>query len=402
MALEFMRNKGEDIVDYMVRLYENRAKYDLTNQDVADLLNKEDGSEYDESRWRKLYQGWENHFRKYMERQIAEISSNGDSKTNQAILDDLELKRIEAKKADIRYRDMKREYNKLIREEARFENLKDELIQAITAVDPINMPVKLSEPSIKKEAMVIISDLHVGMIVDSEFNKYNVEIAKERLNKLKQRAYDKVKQEGITKLHVVNLGDILHGQIHVSARVESEIGVIKQLTVATEMLKSFIQTFLEEGIEVDFKSVPGNHSRLLPSLNELNTMEENFEKLIPLMLNESFQNYDNFSSTEDKEGLIMFEASGQTIALAHGNLDKGTNAVNKLTQLTGKIFRYLFTGHVHHQFVKEHGHTTHFGVGSASGLDNYAISGRFSGRPSQSLIVFGEKDIEENITVYLD
>jgi len=397
MALDIIRKKDEDIVDYMIRLYENKAKYGLNNQEIADLLNREEGTEYDESRWRKLYQAWENFFEPYVTERFDDAEGY-----NSHILNKYELLRIENEKEKVRLRDVKREYNKLIREEARFENLKDELIQSVKTIEPINMPVSLSKPSVKKEAMVIISDLHVGMIVDSEFNKYNVEIAKERLNKLKQRTYDKIKQEDITKLHVVNLGDILHGLIHVSARVDSEIGVIKQLTVATEMLKSFIQTFLDEGIEVDFKSVPGNHSRLLPSVNELDTMEENFEKLIPTMLNESFQNYPNFSSTEDKEGLITFDVSGQKIALAHGNLDKGANAVNKLTQLTGEIFRYLFTGHVHHEFVKEHGYTTHFGVGSASGLDNYAISGRFSGRPSQKLIVFGEKDIEENITVYLN
>lgn len=398
MALEFIRKKDEELIEYLIRLYENKEKYGLNNVEIGELLNREDEVEYDESRWRKLYQSYKTHFEPYIMKQEAK----GDKGYNQAILDKYELARIEAKKADVRYRDMKREYNKLIREEARFETLKDELLDSVKAIEPINMPVTLSELSNKNEAMVIISDLHVGMVVNSEFNKYNVEVAKERLNKLKQRTYDKVKQEGITKLHVVNLGDIIHGQIHVSARIDSEIGVINQLTVATEMLKSFIQTFLDEGIEVDFKSVSGNHSRTISNLSEVNQMEENFERLIPFMLNESFQNYPNFSFTEDKDGLIMFDVSGQTIALAHGHLEKSSNAVNKLSQLTGKMFKYLFTGHYHHEFVKEHGHTTHFGVGSASGLDNYAISGRFSGRPSQKIIVFGEKDIEENITVYLD
>src|SRR5699024_1000285 len=162
MALEFMRKKGEDIVDYMIRLYENRAKYDLTNQDVADLLNKEDESEYDESRWRKLYQGWENHFRKYMERQIATISSNGDSKTNQAILNDLELKRIEAKKADIRYKDMKREYNKLITNSARFDNLRDTLREEIKALPPKYDLVTPIQSEDNNEIIIMLSDWHVG------------------------------------------------------------------------------------------------------------------------------------------------------------------------------------------------------------------------------------------------
>ena len=397
MALDFMRKPDEDIVEYLIRLYDNRATYELSNQEVADLLNKEDDSNHDESRWRKIYQAWQNYFEEYVTKKF-----NTQEEYNTHILNKYELLKIDVEKQTMRLSDVKREYKKLIRSEARFENLKEELLEAVRTVEPVEVvPMTVTEPPTLKEAMVIISDLHVGMQIDSDQNKYNLEVAQDRLNQLKQRTFNKVKKEGINKLHIVNLGDIIHGVIHVSARVDAEIGVIKQITTASEMLKAFIQTFLDEGIEVDFKSVSGNHSRVIPNKHDSNHMQESFEHLIPIMLDEAFKLYPNYHSTKEKDGLIAFEVSGQPIALVHGHLDSGANAINKLTQMTSTVFRYVFSGHVHHEFVKEHGYTTHFGVGSASGVDSYAISGRFSGRPSQKIVVFGEEDIEENITVYL-
>ena len=103
MALEFMRNKGEDIVDYMIRLYDNRAKYDLSNQEVADLLNREDETQYDESRWRKLYQGYKNFFEPWVTKNFA----NSDD-YNQNILDKYTLAQAETKKANMRLADVNR------------------------------------------------------------------------------------------------------------------------------------------------------------------------------------------------------------------------------------------------------------------------------------------------------
>ncbi|MDR4211162.1 hypothetical protein FO586_33805, partial [Bacillus thuringiensis] len=110
----------------------------------------------------------------------------------------------------------------------------------------------------------------------------------------------------------------------------------------------------------------------------------------------------NYYSESDTEGFIVINISGKNIVLAHGDLDRGANSITKLSQLLGIQIHYIFTGHVHHHFVKEHGLTVQYGVGSFCGLDQYAISGRFSGRPSQLLVTFNEADIEETNTVYLD
>lgn len=49
------RYLGESEMDYFIRLHENKKKYALLSRDIAVLLNKEFGVEYDESTWRKRY-----------------------------------------------------------------------------------------------------------------------------------------------------------------------------------------------------------------------------------------------------------------------------------------------------------------------------------------------------------
>lgn len=51
--IEYDRHEGESLLDYFVRLFENRGKYGLTCVDVAQLLNDANGVNYDESKWRK-------------------------------------------------------------------------------------------------------------------------------------------------------------------------------------------------------------------------------------------------------------------------------------------------------------------------------------------------------------
>lgn len=47
--------EGEDFDTYALRLYENKAKYDLNSRDIAILLNQESEIQKDESAWRKHY-----------------------------------------------------------------------------------------------------------------------------------------------------------------------------------------------------------------------------------------------------------------------------------------------------------------------------------------------------------
>ena len=52
---DYKRFEGEDFDTYALRLYDNKAEYDLNSRDIAVLLNQESEIQKDESAWRKHY-----------------------------------------------------------------------------------------------------------------------------------------------------------------------------------------------------------------------------------------------------------------------------------------------------------------------------------------------------------
>lgn len=62
MNILHTRKQDEQFDDYFVRLFENKASYGLSCQDIADILNAEAGTTYGESKWRKEYAA----FRRWM------------------------------------------------------------------------------------------------------------------------------------------------------------------------------------------------------------------------------------------------------------------------------------------------------------------------------------------------
>lgn len=396
MALEFMRKKSEDIVDYMIRLYDNRAKYDLSNQEVADLLNREDATEYDESRWRKIYQAWDNVFADY----VAKNFENADS-YNQNILDKYTLAQAETKKANMRLADVNREYQKMLRSSARFENLAEKLIEGVQQITPPTDSQFALAESQDKELLVLLNDIHLGMKIDNRFNKYNIEIAQDRLKQVKERVYKTVKKEEIELLHIANLGDAIHGTIHASAKLQSEEDAIQQIIKASEMLIDFLKTFLDLGVHVNYYNIVGNHGRLSKKGEEVSA-EENFEKLILTILDASLSKYTNYTSEGCRDGFIETHIAGQDVILTHGNFDSHNNSAHRLPQLLGYLPDLICSGHVHHMLQKDFGTTLIEVSPSLSGLDEYATAGRFAGKAGQKMILFEDKEISYTSTIYVN
>lgn len=55
MEVLYARRFDELFDDYFVRLFENKEEYNLSCQDIANILNSESGVTYGESKWRKEY-----------------------------------------------------------------------------------------------------------------------------------------------------------------------------------------------------------------------------------------------------------------------------------------------------------------------------------------------------------
>ena len=394
MINEYMKRKEESITSYSIRLYKNRKNYGLTFQECGDLLNEVSGEDFSEAKWRRPVQ----HYLEIQEYLEQENPTGVDNN----LLEEIELEKIELQKQQMKMRDQKREMTSKIRRLARLEHLEDYLKETVEEIKPINLPKIKDKKKSDNEAMVVISDEHIGMKIDSKFNTYNIEIAKERLAKLQKETMNKVEKEGIEKLYIAHLGDGIHGAIHTTARIESEENVIQQIITLAYMLESFVEEFVQKGIEVTFCSVAGNHTRALPNKKESLGTAENFERLLTVFLGKAFNQFDNYKQIDDEEGIIVLDIKGKTVVLVHADLDKGNGVVTKLNDMLNLSIDYIFTGHVHNAFYKEHGNAVQFGVGSLCGLDQYAISGRFSGRPSQMILTFDDDGVDYMKNLYFD
>ena len=391
---EYIKRNEESITAYSIRLYKNREAYGLTFKEIGKLLNEVTGNNYSEAKYRRPIQ----HFleiNSYLEQE------NPTGLDNEQLLE-IEDSKLELEKEKIRMRDQRRIMNVKLREMARLEHLKNYLEETVEEIEPIKFPKVKKKKKSDNEAMVVISDEHIGMKIDSKFNTYNIEIAKERLAKLQKETMDRVEKEGINKLYIAHLGDGIHGAIHTTARIESEENVIQQIITLAHMLEAFVEDFVQKGIDVTFCSVAGNHSRAIPNKKDSLGTAENFERLLTVFLGKAFNQFDNYSQIDDEEGIIVLDIKGKTVVLVHADLDRGNGVVTKLNDMLNLSIDYIFTGHVHNAFYKEHGNAVQFGVGSLCGLDQYAISGRFSGRPSQMILTFDDDGVDYMKNLYFD
>lgn len=384
MALDIIKKKDEELIDYMIRLYENRQAYGLSNQDVADLLNKEDDVDYDESRWRKIYQAWKNHFERYVEKQIADLTSDGKH-YNQAILDKFEMKRIEAKKADIRYRDMKREFNKLVTNAARFDNLRDVLIDEVQSLPPKYDLVETIKTDEDNEIVVMLSDWHVGEQYYGTFNRYDLEIFHERIETLLRKIHSYLDKNPTKKVHIASLGDQISGQLRVSSRVSNEVDAIEQIKIASEALARIISSVADRVENVCVYTVNGNHSRTQPNKEDLASEEDSFEKIIPWYLEERLKDYSNIELTDSRDGFIHTQICGQEVVLAHGHLDSKNNAT-KIGRKLRTHLDYILLGHTHNQYTTDDYGTKIIVNPSLMGENSYASQGRFGNSTAQTIV----------------
>ena len=383
---EYLKRTEESITAYSIRLYKNRKNYGLTFQECGDLLNEVSGEDFSEAKWRRPVQH-------YLEIQEY-LEQENPTGVSSDVLEEIELEKIELQKQQIRMRDKKRELNAIIRRQARLENLEDYFKEVTENFEGVSLPKTKSNVDDKKEAAIIISDWHIGMQFEGRFNTFNHEVAEQRIAKVKDKTLDTVRKENVDTLHIANLGDMISGGIHVSTRVQAEEDVIQQVIRVSEYLKQFIKTFLDEGIQVEYYNIIGNHGRFQSNKSEVAGIEENFEKLILTILDTAFSKYKNYNSTGCRDGIIEVEISNQKIILAHGDMDKSTNAAMRLPQLFGYVPDYIITGHIHHSTSKDFGVTEHIVNPSLIGADDYATGGRFGGKPGQKLILFNENDIE--------
>lgn len=131
MTPELKRKQDESELEYKYRICRDKEILGLnTWHDVSNVLNDELDLDHSESAYRKWYKNFE-HGVQYG------ISLSEDKD----IYKEIEDKTLEFQKEKFRLQDQKREYNNLIRQQARFEHLKTEVAHSVKQLEKLK-PLK--------------------------------------------------------------------------------------------------------------------------------------------------------------------------------------------------------------------------------------------------------------------
>ena len=366
----------------------------INNARAGEICRSELGENKDESAYRKVYQD----FSRMWDSVKGDYIQNGDLLKRLQEIDDRE---DELYKAKVKYADKIREYRQLLRDDARIENINDVFSKSIDNLEMIEpTTIKFREFG-DLSGILMISDFHLGKIIDNYFNKFNKEIAKRRVDKLIKDTLSYCNTMGVSTLYVLNLNDMIEGNLRVTARVQQEEDVVQQIITASELVSYLLISLSDSGLNIKYGSVLDNHSRINTNWRE-HIEKESYVKLIDYYISLRVGDKVEIITNNIDDNIGKINVDGKLIYYVHGHL-KAHNVntiLMNLTAVNGVKPDLVLMGHYHTALSKE----SHFSKiminGSLSGVDDYAFNSGFYSKPSQTLIVLNnENDIRIDINL---
>ena len=401
--MDLKRKEGETEIQYLWRIG-NLVETNKVGswKEITPILNKElreDETEYyDESAYRKKYQA----AKKFYD-EIFSMQGEEDFRREQE-----EILR-EIKKEKVKLRDERTESNRNIRIEARVEDKLDYFEKIIINQGKIDYkPLKPDERKkiqIKSDndLIVMLSDLHIGQTFASSWGRYNLEVAKDRMNQYLNKIIEIKDRHNSEKCFVTLQGDMISNSIHKAIAITNRENVIEQVIFASEMITAFLVELSKVFNSVTVTSVVGNHSRIDKKEDALK--DERLDTLIEWYAKSKLENFDNIEFIESYDNTFSyFIVRNKHYFVVHGDYDKfDMNGVAKLSMMAGYFPYCILFGHRHYPAMTEINGIKLVQSGSFPGAgDDHTIELRLSGKPSQTVLVCTEKGIECNYTVELD
>lgn len=376
--MDFNRKENESIIEYEYRICSMKEQIG-TWEDVAKILNDALNQQYTESKYRKQYQE--------MEKAMSTISNDKDIKE--------QIRELE--KARVKIRDERNEVSRLYREQARRESLKELFERCLTSYTPTGFSsFKLDNNKCQESSLIIpISDLHYGINIDNSINKYNEEIASQRLSKYLNKIISIACTHNARYAHIVLLGDEISGIIHTNLRLENNENVVKQVMGASELISQFISAISSRFQEIYVYSTSGNHSRVFQDA-KLNAKGENLDSLIPFYAKAKLSNFKNiiFVDNTIDESIVSFVCRKQIIYAVHGDRDNISSVVQNLTLMSGCKPNIIYMGHLHTNSIRTIYDTKVIQSGCICGNDTYCMDKRLKGAPEQAVSVITDSGLD--------
>lgn len=312
---------------------------------------------------------------------------------------ELQLQKQELQKETVKIRDERNELRRIIREEARKESYKDQVLRAISEFNcnPLDYDKNKEFSGILKtdnDLIISCTDIHAGIYIDNFFNKFDENILKERLNHYLDKIFE-VQLRHCSENAFVILSELVSGIIHNELRIENNQNLIDQFLTVTGYISEFLAELSYKFNTVNVYVCPGNHSRISPK-KEDSLKGENIDHLAIPFLRAKLQNFKNIIFNENKieESIAMFNIRNNVVMSSHGDKDTPNNVVQKFTLLFGVRPALVYLGHRHTNGLTTVYNTKVIESGTLSGTDNYALDLRLHSKPSQTISVITEDGLD--------
>ena len=332
--------------------------------------------------------------------QLPEVTKHAD------MVADSKLKSIKSLVGDIAYerrenRNYLREINKGKNELIDFAILVEEIGNAIREHDfsEFKLEMKPLTLSGEKKMIVGLSDLHVGALVDTDINKYNFNVAVERLSRYASRIIQEARQNDVTDLYIMNLGDTVeHASMRFSQGFNAEFTFSDQIVRASDLIIKFLMFLAREGFNITYAGIAGNHDRITDKDKNIDGDHavKPINEIIKVFIRHA--GIENIKFEEARDYSHNLQLNTRNFKFVHGDLDslKDDNLIAKHASLDGIDYDMIVMGHYHHYREMEVGFDKRVVVfGSLKGADDYGEKLRKISIASQGFIIVDEfGDIE--------
>ena len=378
--LHRLENENEEQFIFRLGSAKDSGTLDMSWEEIAAIINAEFRSEESEYRSEAAYRKPYQQAKRYLDANAFKTCKYEDS-----YFKELRLQKQELEKEKVKTRDERNELRRVIREEARKESYKEQILRSISEYqcNPLSYDESKQFTGILKtdnDLIISCTDIHAGIEINNCFNKFDENILRDRFNQYLDKIFEVQLRHGSENAYVI-LSELVSGIIHNELRIENNQNLIEQFLTVTNYLSEFLSELSYHFNCVNVYICPGNHSRISPK-KEDSLKGENIDHLALPFLEAKLQNFKNinFFKNNIEESIAMFNVRNNVVMASHGDKDSPSNVVQKFTLLFGLRPALVYLGHRH-----TNGLTTVYDCkvvesGCMSGVDNYALYLRVKGR----------------------
>ena len=362
---------------------------DLSWEDICDILDLD----LNPHELRKRSYGIKAYDDYLKSKSISQVSSSD-------IQNDIDEKLIELKKERVKLNDLRTQVNKSLREQARYEDLLELLkveIRNLSTEKPLVNRINPILDSVihRNECILVLSDLHYGIEIDNSWNKFNSDIAKDRMNHMVNNTIKYGGLHGCNMCHVLITGDLVNNNIHLTSRLSNRENIAMQTVGVSELISEAVYKLSKEFKYVTLSICDGNHDRIYPNKSD-NDYNDSFIHIIREFIKLRCVNINNLIIQDNKHGseLVELNVCGKKIIGLHGDKIPAKATIPRLTTMFGKV-DYVIRGHVHNSSQDSFGDSKLITVSSFSGMDEYAKHLGLSSRPSQKILILSTENNDD-------